>query len=96
MFQPAKDFLRIATQKYKLGDQAVGALVCTRFRNLLTDEFVEFVDAWEPQHFKKGMLTVKAANSAASSALFLHTHNLVERINQLDLPEKVIEIKITR
>lgn len=96
MFEPAKDFLRLATQKYKLGDQALGALVCTRFRQLIAADFVEFVEAWEPQHFKNGLLTIKATESAASSALFLRTHEIVERLNQTELPEKVIEIRIVR
>jgi len=96
MFEPAKDFLRIATQKYKLGDQAIGALVCERFRSLVRDSYPDFSNDWMPQHFRKGVLTIKAAKSSASSALFLRTHELVERLNQIELPEKVTTIKIVR
>ena len=96
MFEPAKNFLSIATQKYKLGSQALGALVCTKFTQLVAQDYPDFVSHWEPQHFVKGVLSVKADKSAASSALFLRTHDILEKLSAENLPQAIIEIKIVR
>ena len=96
MFEPAKDFLRVATQKYKLGDQASAAWVCTKVRELLATDYPALATEIEPQKFEKGILSIKVNNAAASSDLFLRTHEIVEKLSGLNLPTPVTEIRIVR
>ena len=96
MFEPAKDFLRVATQKYQLSDQATASWLCTRVKAVIAEDYPDFSAFWIPTKFVKGVLTLQVADSAASSALFLRTHELIEKINTEDLPKAVTEIRIVR
>ena len=96
MFEPAKDFLRIATQKYKLGDQASAAWICTKARTLLEEDYPTLATEIDPQKFEKGVLSIKVNNAAASSELFLRTHEILEKLSALNLPTPVTQIKIVR
>lgn len=96
MFEPAKDFLRLATQKYQLSDQATASWICTRVKEVIAQDYSDFIDFWDPKKFVKGVLTIQVGDSAASSALFLRTHELIEKINTEDLPKAVTEIRIVR
>ena len=96
MFEPAKDFLRVATQKYKLGDQASAAWICTKVRGLIEADYPALATEIEPQKFEKGVLSIKVNNSAASSELFLRTHEIIEKLRTLNMPTPVTEIRIVR
>ncbi len=95
MFQPAKDFLLLATKKYQLDAQAVGSLVCERARQLIAKKYPKFTEAWQPQKFKAGSLTVRATGGSGGE-LFMHTQTLLEELNKMDLPQSVQQIKIVK
>ena len=78
-FQPAGDFLLTAAKKYQLKDQALGALVCEKFRKFLSNHYPHQTEQWLPQKFSAGKLSVQTSNAASRSALFLETHHLLEK-----------------
>lgn len=95
MFQPAKDFLLLATKKYQLDAQAEGSLVCERTRQLIAKDYPNFTEDWLPQKFVKGSLTIKAAGSSGSE-LYMQTQMLLEKLAKLDFPNRVQHIKIVK
>ncbi len=97
-FEKAGDFLFLAAQKYKLGHQAQASLVCERMRSFFVSEFPEFAEVWLPDKFRDGVLFVRVQNSAAASALFLKTYEILEVVRNMDWPDNVCidEIRIVR
>ncbi len=96
MFEKAGDFLLFTTEKYKFRNQACAALVCERVRNILTEHYPDHAKNWNPEKFERGVLSISAKNSAASSVLFMHTHEMIELFEQYEFPEKIQEIRIVR
>ena len=95
-FRKAGDFLFLAAKKYNLSDQALAALICERVRKLFLESFSEFASLWMPCKFCDGVLYVEVKNAAASSELFLRTHELLDILSTKDLPEKIRDIRIVR
>ena len=95
-FEPAGNFLRSATDKYNLTRQAQSGLVCARVRDLFASQYTDFAALWEPQKFEDGVLFVQTQDSAASSELFLRTHEIMERVGELDLEQSVNELRIVK
>jgi hypothetical protein len=95
-FEPAGNFLFIAAKKYDLEPQALAGLLCERVRKFIDQEFFEFKDCWEPIKFDSGELSISVSDAAASSALFLKTHDIVERLKGESLPAEVEQILIVR
>ncbi len=95
-FEPAGKFIFTAAKKYNLHKQAASGLLIQRVNRCIEELYPEYLNIWVPQKFKNGKLTIKTANASASSALFMKTHMLIKRINQEDLPQKVLEISIQR
>ena len=95
-FEPAGNFLFIAAKKYDLEPQALAGLLCERVRKFIDQEFSEFSSVWDPIKFDSGELTICVSDAAASSALFLKTHEIVEQLRQESLPAEVEQILIVR
>lgn len=95
-FEPAGNFLFMAAKKYKLEPQAVAGLLCERVRKFIVQSFPEYKDSWEPVKFDSGALSISVTDAAASSALFLKTHEIIEKLSDESLPEKVEQILIVR
>lgn len=95
-FSAAKDFLLLATKKYKLDNHAISALVCEKTRQIIAKNFPSYTKLWNPAKFVKGKLYISTKNSAASSELFLKTNQILELIWQEELPTKVKEINIIK
>lgn len=95
-FDQASDFIFAAAQKYNLHRQVLGGMMCERFRQFVAMHHPEFAAFWEPTKFEHGILSVKPANSSASNALFMRTHDLTERLNAQDLPHRIKEIRIAK
>ena len=94
-FEKAKDFLMIATKKYKLGKQAKASLVCERARKVIAENYTQFSDQWKPHKFENGVLFIEVSDSASSSELFMQTHHMLEKFLDSELSE-VQEIRIIR
>ena len=94
-FEPAGDFLLVAAQKYKLKDQAAGALVCEKIRRFFSEHYPSNAPAWIPQKYLDRVLFVKVGSAAARSALFLETHAMLERIKDQRLAD-ITEIRIIK
>ncbi len=95
-FEPIKDFLLIAAQKYGLHRQALGSLVCERVRNIFKDQYPDFATAWVPTKFENGNLFIEVTDSAAGSALFLRTMELGEIFENDDVLKEVQDVRIIR
>ncbi len=95
-FEVAGNFLFAAAKKYNLDQQALAGLICERVRKLFIQEFAEFASLWEPVKFQEGKLSIKVTDSAASSALFMRTFEILEALQQQNLPVAVNEILIVR
>ncbi len=95
-FSKAKDFLFLATKKYKLDSHAVSALICEKTRQIITRNFPQYVELWKPAKFVKGKLSISAKNSAASSELFLKTNQILDFLHDEELPTTVSEINIVK
>ena len=95
-FEPAGNFLFIAAQKYKLSDQVKASVICERVRKIFREIYSEFANHWEPEKFEHGILSISAANSTASSELFMRTHELLEVFEKNSFPVKIEEIRIVR
>ncbi len=96
MFEPAKNLVISATSKYNLTRQAVGAMVCERVRKFLAEHYADYAPYWEPQKFRGGVLTIKVTSSSAASVLFMKTHEIMEKLKRLELPEPIKEIQINK
>ncbi len=95
-FQPAKDFLLLAAQKYGLRRQARAGLVCERVKQIFEAKYPNFVGVWVPTKFENGNLFIEVADSAASSALFLRTHELAEIFETDEALREVQDVRIMR
>lgn len=95
-FEPAGNFLFIAAKKYNLEPQALAGLLCERVNKFIDQEFSEFSAVWEAVKFDSGELTIRVSDAAASSALFLRTHDIVDRLESESLPAQVEQILIVR
>jgi len=95
-FDLAGKFLEVAAQKFKLAGVAKSSLACERARKILAEKYPDFCEIWIPQKFENGKLTISVKNSAASSELFLRTHEILEVFEKRDFPERVEEIVISR
>lgn len=95
-FESAGKFMFTAAKKYKLDKSAIAGIICERARNTIRTHFPEFCEGWNVTKFEHGKLTINAENSAAGSALFMQTHELVELMNKQDLPKKIEHIVIGR
>lgn len=95
-FEPAENFLFMAAKKYNLEPQALAGLICERVRKFIVQDFPEFKHSWEPIKFDSGELSISVTDAAASSALFLKTHDIVERLKEKSLPAEVEQILIVR
>jgi hypothetical protein len=95
MFEPAKNFMFTATSKYKLDDVALGALICENTRRLILTDYPNFASTWEPLKFKSGSLTIRAQGSSGAE-LFMQTQTLLLKLEALDLPKSVQQIKIVK
>ena len=95
-FEKAGNFLLVAAQKYKLKDQVKASIIHERVKGVLKIHFTKFADLWVPQKFEGGVLSIAAKGATASSALFLRTHELLELLDELEMPEVVREIRIVR
>lgn len=84
-----------ATRKYQLDAQALGALTCEKARQLIAAEYPNFKDDWEPTKFQAGNLTIRATGSSGSE-LFMQTQELLLKLEALELPKKVQQIKIVK
>ena len=96
VFESAGNFLFIAAKKYNLEPQALAGLMCERVRKFIVQDFPEFKYVWEPIKFDSGELSISVTDAAASSALFLKTHEIVERLRKESLPAEVEQILIVR
>ncbi len=95
MFEPAKNFVFTATSKYKLDDVALGSLICENVRRLIAQDYPSFSESWTPLKFKAGSLTIRATGSSGAE-LFMQTQTLLLKIQSLDLPKSVQQIKIVK
>ncbi len=95
-FEKAGSFIFQATKKYNLHKQAASGIILENVRKLFKTNYPEYSDFWKPKKFENGKLSIHTTNSAASSALFMSTHNIIEEINKIDLPQKVQEILIRK
>jgi len=95
-FESAGNLLSLATNKYRLTRQANSALICTRVNNFIVQEYTAQASQWHANNFEAGKLSIKVANSAASSELFMRTHEILEALESLDLPHKVKNIHIQK
>lgn len=95
-FEPAGSFIFTAAKKYNLHKQAASGLVLESVRRVFEDSYLEYSSFWQPQKFENGKLSIHTKNSAASSVLFMKTHEIIEKLNQNDLPQKVREINIIK
>ena len=95
MFEPAKNFTLLATSKYQLDRQAMGALVCEKARQLIAEQYPQFKDAWQPTKFQGNSLTIRAGGSSGG-ALFMETQALLLKLQKLELPRSVQQIKIVK
>lgn len=95
-FSAAKDFVLLATKKYKLDKHAIASLICEKTRQIIAKNFPEYIELWNPAKFVDGKLSISAKNSAASSELFLKTNQILELILAEDLPVQVKSINIVK
>lgn len=95
-FEPAGSFIFTAAKKYNLHKQAASGLVLENVRKIFRSYYQEYAAFWEPQKFENGKLSISTTNAAASSVLFMKTHEIIERINKADLPQKIKEINIRK
>lgn len=95
MFELAKNFVFTATSKYKLDEVALGALICENVRRIIITDYPDFVKIWEPLKFKAGSLTIRAQGSSGVE-LFMQTQRLLLKIQALNLPKTVQQIKIVK
>jgi len=94
-FEPAGDFLLAAAQKYKLKDQAQGAMVCEQVRKFFTKKYPTQVSQWIPKKYVDQVLFIQAQNAAARSSLFMETHTILEQLQKIDIAA-INEIRITK
>ncbi len=95
-FSSVKDFIFLATKKYKLDRQALGALVCEKTRQIIAKNFPQYTELWEPKKFADGKLSISAKNSSASSELFLKTNQLLDFLHEAEIPAKIEVINIVK
>jgi len=95
-FEPAKDFLLLAAQKYGLRRQARGSLVCERVKRIFREKYPDFAGSWVPTKFENGNLFIEVTDSAASGALFLRTTALGEIFEVDDILREVQDVRIVR
>lgn len=95
-FEPAGQFIFTAAKKYNLHKQAASGILIQKVRRSINELYPQYAKAWIPRKFENGKLSIETTSASASSTLFMKTHSLIERINQEDLPQKVIEISIRK
>lgn len=95
-FEKASAFLFTAAKKYNLHRQVASGICLEKVRKVFEANFPKFVEFWKPQKFEHGKLTILVKNSAASSELFMRTHELLEKFEKMDFPQKIKEICISR
>jgi len=95
-FDAAGSLLTLATNKYNLTRQANAALTCTRVNNFFVQNYKNQAPQWKAEKFESGKLSIRVTNSAASSELFMRTHEILEGLKSQDLPEEVREIQIQK
>lgn len=84
-FEPLGNSIVHALQKYNLGKQAKASYMCRRVEKVVGEHFPDFVALWAVQKFEEGIVYFKVSDSAASSALFMRTHDLLELLEQADI-----------
>ncbi len=95
-FEQAGAFIFQATKKYKLHKQVVSGIILTNVKKLIKNDYQDYVNFWKPKKIENAKLFIYTSNSAASSALFMSTHEIMEKINKIDLPLKIKEIIIQK
>lgn len=95
-FDRAGEFLFVAAKKYGLHRQVASGICLTKVRDIIGAKFPHFVEFWEPKKFEHGKLTIATSNAAASSELFMRTHELLEIFEGEDFPQKIKEIAIVK
>lgn len=96
VFEKAGNFLFAAAQKYKLSEKVQASIICERVRKIFQESYPKFAPHWEPEKFQNNILSISAANSTASSELFIRTHELIEVFEKNDFPVEIKEIRIVR
>lgn len=95
-FDPANQFLQAVTKRFNLEKPATGSLVCLRVQQFLEEKFpTESID-WRATQFYDGSLKIEAQSSTAQSSLYQKIAKLLIDLETLELPEPVIEIKVTK
>ncbi len=95
-FESASTFIFQATKKYNLHKQVASGIILENVRKIFKSNYTNYADFWKPKKFKNGKLFIHTSNSAASSALFMSTHEIIEEINKIDLPQEIKEIIIRK
>jgi hypothetical protein len=95
-FDKAGSFLLMALKKYKLENQATASWVCEIANNIFEQKYPRYASHWDAQKFEKGILSIQANNSTAAGELFLRTWELIEVFEEVEMPQKVKEIRIVR
>ena len=95
-FDSAGSFLFTATQKYNLTRQAKAAMLRTRVNKFIVQNYKDQALHWKVTQFESGKLSIQVTSSAAASELFMRTHEILEGLAQIDLPEKIKEIQIQK
>lgn len=95
-FERAGIFIFDAAKKYNLHKQAASGIVLETTRTIFRKKYPLYATIWCPKKFEAGKLTIETTNASASSALFMKTHEIIEAINKIDIPQKVISISIRK
>lgn len=95
-FEPAGKYLFQAAKTFHLSEQALSGVVCEESRKVIETHYQDHAEHWVPIKFESHTLTIQAAHSSASSALYMHQHDVLERIQAEELPAVVRELKIVR
>ncbi len=96
MFEKASSFVFTATSKYNLQRPALGSLICLKVKTYLKERYSVESGAWIPKKFNDGVLTIEASSASAHSDLYLKSSQLIVEFEALNLPAKVVEIKVTK
>lgn len=77
------EFIPKALARYKLNREARAALVCARFRDLLSGIVGEDAakEGVKPKYFKNGILVVTVPSSIWAQQVYVHRHELLHRLN---------------
>ena len=78
----SKDLIPKALAHYQVDRQARAALVCTRFRNIVTEIVGKDAEGIvKPKYVKSGVLYVAVPNSIWAQRVYVHRHELLTHIN---------------